>query len=90
MDLQNFNPEEVKITSDNSRITVHAKHEEKQDRHDSHSFISREVTRSYKLPENVDPRSVKSSMSKNGILNIKVDKTPIEACQETPIPVQYK
>jgi len=87
MDLQHFNPEDIKVTSDNNCITVHAKHEEKQD---NHGFVSREVTRIYKLPENCDPRSVTSTMNDQGILNIKVDKKALEAPKETSIPVQYK
>ncbi|CAL1527998.1 unnamed protein product, partial [Lymnaea stagnalis] len=48
MDLHQFRPEEVKITSDNEKITINAKHEEKQD---NHGFVSREITRIYKLPD---------------------------------------
>ncbi|CAG5116502.1 unnamed protein product [Candidula unifasciata] len=87
MDLGNYAPEEVKITSDNDRIIVHAKHEEKQD---NHGFVSREMCRKYKLPKECDPKSVISTMNSHGILNIKVAKKAIEPPKETAIPVEYK
>ncbi|KAH9510259.1 hypothetical protein Btru_042604 [Bulinus truncatus] len=87
MDLHYYKPEEVKITSDNKKITVHAKHEEKQDKH---GFVSREMIRTYSLPEDVDPKSVTSTMNSNGVLNIKVAKKALEAPKEIPIAVEYK
>ncbi|CAL1544143.1 unnamed protein product, partial [Lymnaea stagnalis] len=43
-DLKHYKPEEIKITSDNQRLTVHAKHEENQN---NHGFVSREICRVY-------------------------------------------
>lgn len=48
LDLCHHCPEEVKISSDNQKITIAAKHEEKQD---NHGFVSREMTRTYSLPD---------------------------------------
>ncbi|KAI8761667.1 heat shock protein Hsp-12.2 [Biomphalaria glabrata] len=87
MDLHHYRPEEVKITSDNIKITINAKHEEKQD---NHGFVSREITRIYKLPEDVDPKSVTSAMNAHGILSIKVQKKSPEEPKEIPIPVTFK
>ncbi|KAK6975361.1 heat shock protein Hsp-12.2 [Biomphalaria glabrata] len=87
MDLHHYKPEEVKITSDNTKITINAKHEEKQD---NHGFVSREITRIYKLPENVDPSSISSTMNAHGILNIRVQKKALEESKETVIPVTFK
>ncbi|BFZ15169.1 hypothetical protein BsWGS_18208 [Bradybaena similaris] len=86
MDLQHFKPEEVKITSDNHRITVSAEHEQKQD---DCGIVTRQVTRIFKMPEDVDPKSVTSTMTDHGILNIKVQKKS-EEVKETPIPVSFK
>lgn len=87
LDLQHFKPEEIKISSDNQRVTVTAKHEEKQD---NHGFVSREITRMFKLPEDVDPKSITSAINTNGVLNIKVQKKAIEAPKETQIPIDFK
>ncbi|CAL1533484.1 unnamed protein product [Lymnaea stagnalis] len=85
-DLRHFKPEEIKITSDNQRVTVHAKHEEKED---NHGFVSREICRVYKLPEDVDAKSVTSSLNSNGVLKIKASKLALEAPKETAIPIQF-
>nr|AXN72715.1 heat shock protein 17 [Physella acuta] len=87
LDLRHYSPEEVKITSDNQKITITAKHEEKQD---NHGFVSREMTRTYSLPDDVDPKSVTSSMNSQGTLSIKVSKKAIEAPKETNIPIEFK
>ncbi|KAK6961173.1 heat shock protein Hsp-12.2 [Biomphalaria glabrata] len=87
LDLHHFKPEEVKITSENNRVKITAKHEEKQD---NHGFVSREICRVYKLPEDVDPKSVTSTMNSQGVLSIKAAKLALEAPKETAIPVEFK
>ncbi|KAK0061190.1 heat shock protein Hsp-12.2 [Biomphalaria pfeifferi] len=87
LDLHHYKPEEVKVTSDNKKITVHAKHEEKQDKH---GYVSREMIRTYALPEDTDAKSVTSTMNSNGVLNIRVAKKAIEPPKEIPIAVEYK
>uniref|UniRef100_A0A0B6XYN4 SHSP domain-containing protein n=1 Tax=Arion vulgaris TaxID=1028688 RepID=A0A0B6XYN4_9EUPU len=87
MDLQHFKAEEIKITSDDQRVTVSAKHEEKQD---EHCFVAREFTRTYKMPEDVDPKSITSALTEHGILNIKIQKKTLVEPKETPIPVNFK
>ncbi|KAK0067206.1 alpha-crystallin B chain [Biomphalaria pfeifferi] len=87
LDLHHFKPEEVKITSENNRVKITAKHEEKQD---NHGFVSREICRLYKLPEDVDAKSVTSTMTSQGVLNIRAAKLAIEAPKETAIPVEFK
>ncbi|KAH9499441.1 hypothetical protein Btru_003498 [Bulinus truncatus] len=87
LDLQHYKPEEVKITSDAKKIKIHAKHEEKQDKH---GFVSREMIRTYTLPDDVDAKSVTSTMNTNGTLSIRVAKKALEAPKEIPIAVEYK
>ncbi|GFN81444.1 heat shock protein beta-1 [Plakobranchus ocellatus] len=87
LDLSHYKPEEVKITSDNDKITIQAKHEERQD---NHGFVTREMTRSYKLPKGVDPNSATSTMNANGTLSIKMNKTALEAPKDVDIPVEVK
>ncbi|CAL1539013.1 unnamed protein product [Lymnaea stagnalis] len=87
LDLRHYSPEEVKIISDNNRIKISAKHEEKQD---NHGFVSREMTRTYSLPKDVDPKSVTSTMNSHGTLTIKVAKKAIEPPKEVNIPIDFK
>ncbi|RUS73316.1 hypothetical protein EGW08_018927 [Elysia chlorotica] len=87
LDLSSYKPEEVKITTDSQKVTVYAKHEERQD---NHGFVSREMTRTYKLPNDVDVNSASSSMNNNGTLSIKLSKTALETPKEVNIPVEFK
>ncbi|BFZ14672.1 hypothetical protein BsWGS_17711 [Bradybaena similaris] len=87
LNLPHFKPEEVKITSDNQRVTVTAKHEEKEDKH---GYVSREMTRIYTFPPDVDPKSVTSTMNSQGVLCIKASKLPLEAPKDVPIPIEFK
>ncbi|RUS80411.1 hypothetical protein EGW08_011823 [Elysia chlorotica] len=87
LDLSSYKPEEVKITTDSHKVTVHAKHEERQD---NHGYVSREMTRTYKLPNNVDVNSASSAMNANGTLSIKIAKTAQEVPKEVKIPVEFK
>lgn len=41
-------------------------------------------------PQNVDPKSVTSTMNSQGVLCIKASKLAIEAPKETTIPVEFK
>lgn len=50
---------------------VEGKHEERQDKH---GYISRQFTRRYKLPPNVNLEAVKSSLSSDGVLSIAAPK----------------
>ncbi|BFZ23706.1 hypothetical protein BsWGS_26745 [Bradybaena similaris] len=86
LDLHHYRPEEVTVTSDNVKITINAKHEEQQD---NHGFVSREVTRIYKLPPDVDAKSVTSTMNPQGVLNIRVAKRATEVPKEIQIPVTF-
>ncbi|CAG5126985.1 unnamed protein product [Candidula unifasciata] len=86
LELYEYKPEEIRITADKKHVTVTAKHEEREA---SHGFVSRKITRRYKLPDNVDPQSLKSSMNSQGVLCIRGQKKE-ETCREVPITVEYK
>uniref|UniRef100_A0A0B7A950 SHSP domain-containing protein n=1 Tax=Arion vulgaris TaxID=1028688 RepID=A0A0B7A950_9EUPU len=48
LELQDYQPEEVKITADNHQVTVTAKHGQ---RPDNFGYVSRKITRVINLPE---------------------------------------
>ncbi|GFR65625.1 alpha-crystallin B chain [Elysia marginata] len=87
LDLSHYKPEEVKISMDSHKISINAKHEERQD---NHGFVSREITRTYKLPNDVDVNSATSTMNANGTLSIKMLKKALEAPKEVNIPVHIE
>lgn len=68
LDVQQFKPEEVNVKVVNNYVVVNAKHEE---RNDEHGFISREFTRRYLLPSDVNPDAISSSLSSDGVLSIQ-------------------
>ncbi|KAG9281994.1 crystallin, alpha B, b [Astyanax mexicanus] len=67
LDVKHFAPEELAVKVNGGYIEVHAKHE---DRQDDHGFVSREFLRKYRLPLGVDPASITSSLSSDGILMV--------------------
>lgn len=71
LDVQQFKPEELKVRISDGFIVVEGKHEE---RSDQHGFISRQFTRRYKIPENVDEAAITSNLSSDGVLTLKAPK----------------
>ncbi|XP_032694273.1 alpha-crystallin B chain [Lontra canadensis] len=67
LDVKHFSPEELKVKVLGDVIEVHGKHEERQD---EHGFISREFHRKYRIPADVDPLAITSSLSTDGVLTV--------------------
>ncbi|XP_004604742.1 alpha-crystallin B chain [Sorex araneus] len=67
LDVKHFSPEELKVKVLGDVIEVHGKHEERQD---EHGFISREFQRKYRIPADVDPLTITSSLSSDGVLTV--------------------
>lgn len=71
LDVQQFKPEEINVKLVDDFLVVEGKHEEKQDQH---GYISRQFTRRYKLPANVNAEAIQSHLSSDGILSITAPK----------------
>lgn len=71
LDVQQFKPEEVTVKVADGYVVVDGKHGE---RSDEHGYISRQFTRRYKVPDNVDLNAIRSSLSFDGILSIAAPK----------------
>lgn len=71
-DVSHFSPEDITVKTVDNYVVIHGKHEEKADKH---GFVSREFTRRYMLPREVDPESVTSSLNSEGILTVEAPKT---------------
>ncbi|XP_038609862.1 alpha-crystallin B chain [Tachyglossus aculeatus] len=67
LDVKHFSPEDLKVKVLGDVIEVHGQHEERQD---EHGFISREFHRKYRLPADVDPLAITSSLSSDGVLSV--------------------
>uniref|UniRef100_U5EET0 Protein lipidation n=1 Tax=Corethrella appendiculata TaxID=1370023 RepID=U5EET0_9DIPT len=65
-DVSQYAPEEIVVKTVDSKLLVHAKHEEKSDT----KSVYREYNREFLLPKNCNPELIKSSLSKDGILQV--------------------
>lgn len=84
-DCSKFKPEEIEVKTVDRSLTVHAKHEEKS----PGRSVYREFTKSYTLPRDIDPLSLKSSLTNDGFLQVEAPapKTCI-ARKEIFIPIE--
>ncbi|XP_041425223.1 alpha-crystallin B chain isoform X2 [Xenopus laevis] len=67
LDVKHFSPEELKVKIVGDFIEIHGVHEERQD---EHGFVSRDFQRRYKIPSDVDPQSITSTLSPDGVLTV--------------------
>ncbi|XP_054856100.1 heat shock protein beta-6 [Eublepharis macularius] len=84
LDVKHFSPEEISVKVVGDHIEVHAKHEE---RPDEHGYISREFHRRYMIPKGVDPASITSALSPDGVLSITAPVAQAALPQERNIPI---
>ncbi|XP_067001757.2 protein lethal(2)essential for life [Anabrus simplex] len=71
LDVRQFKPEEIVVKTVGNSVLVEGKHEE---RPDEHGFVSRQFQRRYILPKDVDPNTVASKLSSDGILTIEAPR----------------
>ncbi|XP_022344542.2 heat shock protein 27-like [Crassostrea virginica] len=85
-DCSDYKPEEIIVKTEDRNIVVHAKHDEGGKGHKVH----REFTKTYLLPEGVDPNKVKSTLSNDGVLCVEAPAPKaVEAPKEKSIPIEY-
>lgn len=68
-DVAQFNPEEVSVRCLDGKLVVYARHEETQ----NGKMTSREFSRKVDIPPGIDPQSLRSTLSKDGILQVEAD-----------------
>ncbi|TKR73748.1 hypothetical protein L596_021024 [Steinernema carpocapsae] len=71
LDAQFFTPKEIDVKVIGGKLAVHCMHESRSDKHGE---IKREINRTYELPSDVDPTTLKSYLTHNGILQITAQK----------------
>lgn len=76
LDVQQFTPNEITVTTVDNTVVVEGKHEEKQD---EHGLVSRHFVRRYVLPDEHDPKDVYSSLSSDGVLTVTAPKKALPA-----------
>nr|AAB25041.1 alpha B-crystallin [Gallus gallus] len=83
LDVKHFSPEELKVKVLGDMIEIHGKHEERQD---EHGFIAREFSRKYRIPADVDPLTITSSLSLDGVLTVSAPRKQSDV-PERSIPI---
>merc|ERR1712106_226930 len=68
VNVEKYKPEELVIKTVDNTVLVEAKHEEKTS--DGRSYATQSFNQSFTLPRGVNPESVSSSLSKEGVLII--------------------
>ncbi|KAI8486653.1 hypothetical protein Bbelb_356280 [Branchiostoma belcheri] len=89
LDVTGFSPDEISVKTVGNKVHVHGKHEARHSDQNGHSFRYQELRREFVLPEGVDPETVTSVLSKDGVLSIQAPRMAIEAPPaEKVVPVQ--
>lgn len=84
-DVSQYAPEEIVVKTVDNKLMVHAKHEEKTDT----KSVYREYNREFLLPKNVNPESIRSSLSKDGVLTVDAPLPAITGPGEKMIPIAH-
>jgi len=71
LDAIYFTPKEIEVKVVGDHLIVHCHHDARDDEHGS---ISREIFRSYKLPENADTSTIRTHLTSRGVLRINAQK----------------
>jgi crystallin alpha B len=79
LDVNHFKPEELAVKVKDNAVLIEGKHEE---RSDEHGYISRQFSRKYILPPDVEPDTVVSHLNPNGALTIEAPKKHMEPIAE--------
>jgi len=88
LDVAHFAPNEIIVKAiEGNCITIEARHEEKQD---EHGYISRQFSRKYLLPKDVETDRIASSLSPEGILTVTAPKKVLElGSGERVVPITF-
>ena len=84
-DVSQYTPEEIVVKTVDSKLLVHAKHEEKSDS----KSVYREYNREFLLPNGVNPEQIRSSLSKDGVLTVNAILPNQLAGGETVLPIAH-
>ena len=66
-DVSEFRPEEISVRTQDSKLLVHAKHEERGDGRS----LSREFSRTVDVPKHVDAKQLSCCLSNDGVLQVE-------------------
>lgn len=86
LNVENFKPEEVSVKVVDNTIIVEAAHEERSE--DNESYVSRQFSRRYVLPDEYNIKDVVSTLSADGVLTVKVPPKHLDEQSARKINIQ--
>jgi len=84
IEMQNFAPEEIQVKTVGSYVEISGCHEEKKE---GEGTVSRKYSRKYNIPENVDPLTITSTFSPEGVLTVSA---PVKVEAPKQLEVQHE
>jgi HSP20 family molecular chaperone IbpA len=85
-DVRHFNPDEISVRVSDGYLVVEGQH---QERRDEHGLISRQFTRKFELPDNIDMERMECNLGKDGILRITAPRFEPIKSSERVIPINF-
>ncbi|XP_049938536.1 protein lethal(2)essential for life-like [Schistocerca serialis cubense] len=88
LDVQQFRPDEISVKKIDDFIVVEGKHDERKD---GHGYVSRQFTRRYRLPDDIEVDQMVSKLSSDGVLTITAPKKtlPPSESRERIVPIVH-
>lgn len=84
VDVHMFEPKEISVKTIDHVIVVECRHDSKDD---GHGYVERKFVRKFNLPNEYDMSLVKSTLSKDGILQLEVPKPLSQTIDERHVEV---
>ncbi|CAO1310905.1 unnamed protein product [Diamesa serratosioi] len=88
IDVASFKPEEISVKVKEQQVIVEGKHEERED---GQGFVTRQFTRRYVVPAEIDLDTISTFVNSTGLMTIRATKPlpPAAESNERSIPIQF-
>ncbi|VDN21081.1 unnamed protein product [Gongylonema pulchrum] len=87
VDVAQFHPKDLSVSVRERELVIEGHHEERGDQR-GYGSIERHFVRKYALPKEVQPESIESHLSDNGVLTVLAKKRAIGAPPSRNIPIR--
>jgi len=88
--LSGFQPENIKVKTVGQKLIVEANQEETKEEDGCKSFSKRHIHKTINLPENIQPETVTSLLSRNGVLRITAPVLSLPAPEEKEMEIEIE